>query len=106
MSVGTEMVIETNDLTKSYKDVVAVDKLTLKVPRGGVFGFLGPNGSGKTTTMGMLLGLVHPTSGDAHISCTSRASGGVARRPTSIGSSTLSTSESVAAASTRRTRSA
>jgi ABC-2 type transport system ATP-binding protein len=37
------------------------------VPRGGVFGFLGPNGSGKTTTMGMLLGLVHPTSGEARI---------------------------------------
>ncbi len=67
MSVGNEMVIETTDLTKSYDDVVAVDKLTLKVPRGGVFGFLGPNGSGKTTTMGMLLGLVHPTSGDARI---------------------------------------
>jgi ABC-2 type transport system ATP-binding protein len=61
------MVIETTDLTKQYGDVVAVDRLTLRVPRGGVFGFLGPNGSGKTTTMGMLLGLVHPTSGDARI---------------------------------------
>ena len=60
-------VIETTDLTKQYGDVVAVDHLTLRVPRGGVFGFLGPNGSGKTTTMGMLLGLVHPTSGDARI---------------------------------------
>src|SRR5712691_2551207 len=60
-------VIETTDLTKRYGDVVAVDHLTLRVPRGGVFGFLGPNGSGKTTTMGMLLGLVHPTSGDARI---------------------------------------
>jgi ABC-2 type transport system ATP-binding protein len=44
-----------------------VDHLSLRVPRGGVFGFLGPNGSGKTTTMGMLLGLIHPTSGDARI---------------------------------------
>ncbi len=61
------MVIETTDLTKRYGEVVAVDHLTLKVPRGGVFGFLGPNGSGKTTTMGMLLGLVHPTSGEARI---------------------------------------
>jgi ABC-2 type transport system ATP-binding protein len=60
-------VIETTDLTKQYGEVVAVDRLTLRVPRGGVFGFLGPNGSGKTTTMGMLLGLVHPTSGDARI---------------------------------------
>src|SRR5687767_7280110 len=60
-------VIETSELTKSYGDVIAVDHLSLRVPRGGVFGFLGPNGSGKTTTMGMLLGLVHPTSGEARI---------------------------------------
>ena len=60
-------VIETKDLTKRYGEVVAVDHLSLRVPRGGVFGFLGPNGSGKTTTMGMLLGLVHPTSGEARI---------------------------------------
>lgn len=60
-------VIETKDLTKTYGDVVAVDHLSLQVPRGGVFGFLGPNGSGKTTTMGMLLGLIHPTSGEARI---------------------------------------
>jgi ABC-2 type transport system ATP-binding protein len=62
-----DYVIETSALTKRYGDVVAVNDLTLRVPRGGVFGFLGPNGSGKTTTMGMLLGLVHPTSGDARI---------------------------------------
>ena len=63
----TEHVIETELLTKKYGDVIAVDQLSLRVPRGGVFGFLGPNGSGKTTTMGMLLGLVHPTSGEARI---------------------------------------
>ena len=63
----TENVIETELLTKKYGDVIAVDQLSLRVPRGGVFGFLGPNGSGKTTTMGMLLGLVHPTSGEARI---------------------------------------
>jgi ABC-2 type transport system ATP-binding protein len=62
-----EFVVETADLTKRYGDVLAVDTLSLRVPRGGVFGFLGPNGSGKTTTMGMLLGLVHPTSGEARI---------------------------------------
>jgi ABC-type multidrug transport system ATPase subunit len=62
-----DFVIETKDLTKRYGEVLAVDKLSLRVPRGGVFGFLGPNGSGKTTTMGMLLGLVHPTSGEARI---------------------------------------
>jgi ABC-2 type transport system ATP-binding protein len=65
--VQSDYVIETRELTKKYGDVVAVDHLSLNVPRGGVFGFLGPNGSGKTTTMGMLLGLVHPTSGEARI---------------------------------------
>lgn len=63
----SDHVIETAALTKRYGDVVAVNELTLRVPRGGVFGFLGPNGSGKTTTMGMLLGLVHPSSGEARI---------------------------------------
>lgn len=67
MTDQTEYVIETRALTKRYGDVLAVNDLTLRVPRGGVFGFLGPNGSGKTTTMGMLLGLVHPTSGEARI---------------------------------------
>ena len=73
MTTGTtprgprEFVVETIDLTKRFGDVVAVDSLSLRIPRGGVFGFLGPNGSGKTTTMGMLLGLVHPTSGEARI---------------------------------------
>ena len=67
MNAETEYVIETKDLTKRYGDVLAVDTLSLRVARGGVFGFLGPNGSGKTTTMGMLLGLVHPTSGEARI---------------------------------------
>jgi ABC-type multidrug transport system ATPase subunit len=62
-----DFVIETDLLTKRYGEVIAVDALSLRVPRGGVFGFLGPNGSGKTTTMGMLLGLVHPTSGEARI---------------------------------------
>jgi hypothetical protein len=43
-----ELVIETDGLTKRYDEVVAVDQLSLRVPKGGVFGFLGPNGSGKT----------------------------------------------------------
>jgi ABC-2 type transport system ATP-binding protein len=67
VTAETEYVIETRDLTKRYGDVLAVDRLSLRIARGGVFGFLGPNGSGKTTTMGMLLGLVHPTSGEARI---------------------------------------
>lgn len=56
-------VIETQDLTKHYGQVVAVDGLTLAVAKGEVFGLLGPNGSGKTTTILMLLGLTDPTSG-------------------------------------------
>ena len=56
-------VIETEALTKIYGSIVAVDDLSMSVPRGHAFGLLGPNGSGKTTTMGMLLGLVQPTSG-------------------------------------------
>jgi ABC-2 type transport system ATP-binding protein len=57
--------IITHGLTKRFRGgQVAVDSLDLDVPRGSVFGFLGPNGSGKTTTIRMLLGLVSPTDGD------------------------------------------
>jgi ABC-2 type transport system ATP-binding protein len=52
-------------LTKRYGSVLAVDRLDLTVGSGMVFGFLGPNGSGKTTTMRMLLGLITPTAGRA-----------------------------------------
>jgi ABC-type multidrug transport system ATPase subunit len=58
-----ENVVETHALTKRYGSLLAVDGLSIQVPRGGVFGLLGPNGSGKTTTMSMLLGLITPTSG-------------------------------------------
>ena len=58
-----DLVIQTDRLTKRYGRILAVDRLSLEVPRGHVFGLLGPNGSGKTTVMSMLLGLVRPTSG-------------------------------------------
>jgi ABC-2 type transport system ATP-binding protein len=58
-------VISCRGLTKRYGKTVAVDALDLAVEAGQVFGFLGPNGSGKTTTMRMLLGLVRPTAGRA-----------------------------------------
>jgi len=59
--------IQTHDLTRDFGTVRAVDHLNLTVPAGVVFGFLGPNGSGKTTTMRLLLGLLEPTEGDASV---------------------------------------
>ncbi|WP_418060429.1 ABC transporter ATP-binding protein [Pimelobacter simplex] len=59
-------VATTENLTKVYGDRVAVDKVTMTVRRGEVYGFLGPNGAGKTTTLRMLLGLIRPTSGTAY----------------------------------------
>jgi ABC-2 type transport system ATP-binding protein len=63
----TELAIETSGLTKRFGAQTAVDAVDLAVPRGAVFGFLGPNGSGKTTTIRMLLGLLRATGGDAHV---------------------------------------
>lgn len=60
-------VIETQGLTKRYGAFTAVDNLTLRIRAGEVFGLLGPNGSGKTTTILMLLGLTEPTSGTARV---------------------------------------
>ncbi|MFW6078038.1 MAG: ABC transporter ATP-binding protein [Gemmatimonadota bacterium] len=56
-------VIETDGLTKRYGELTAVDAISFRVEPGQVFGFLGPNGSGKTTTIGMLLGIIRPTAG-------------------------------------------
>jgi ABC-2 type transport system ATP-binding protein len=56
--------IATHGLSKRYRGgQLAVDGLELAVPHGAVFGFLGPNGSGKTTTIRMLMGLIAPTAG-------------------------------------------
>ena len=54
-------------LTKRYGERTVADRLTFSIPAGSIFGFLGPNGSGKTTTIKMLCGLVRPTSGDARV---------------------------------------
>jgi ABC-2 type transport system ATP-binding protein len=59
----TELAIRTSQLTKRFGEQAAVDGINLSVPKGSVFGFLGPNGSGKTTTIRMLLGLAESTSG-------------------------------------------
>ena len=73
MSTPQNIVVETRNLTKVYRDfwgrqkVRALKALDLTVRQGEVFGLLGPNGSGKTTTMKLLLGLLFPTSGDIHM---------------------------------------
>src|SRR6187455_625829 len=70
---GTELVVETRKLTKIYRDFwgrqkkVALRALNLQVHRGEIFGLLGPNGSGKTTTIKLLLGLLFPTDGEAFV---------------------------------------
>ncbi len=60
-------IIETSDLRKQYDGVEALRGLTLHVPSGSIYGFLGRNGAGKTTTMKILLGMAHPTSGSARV---------------------------------------
>jgi ABC-2 type transport system ATP-binding protein len=73
-----ELAIATSGLTKRFRGgQLAVDHVDLAVPRGAVYGFLGPNGSGKTTTIRMLLGLAFPTSGSAEILGTTMSAGAV-----------------------------
>ena len=62
-----EFAVVTEELTKHYGQMTAVDGLNLRVGRGEVYGFLGPNGAGKTTTLRMLLGLARPSSGSAMV---------------------------------------
>lgn len=59
-----ETILTTNGLTKHYGRIKAVDGLNLEIKKGSVFGILGPNGSGKTTTLGMVLDVINKTSGD------------------------------------------
>ena len=64
----TALAVASSGLTKRFRGgQVAVDHIDLAVPRGSVYGFLGPNGSGKTTTIRVLLGLAFPTSGRAEL---------------------------------------
>ena len=78
-------IIETRELTKRYgtrpdKSVLAVDRVSFAVEEGQVFGFLGPNGSGKTTTIGMLVGIINPTGGSFRLFGASDAKGLLAAR--------------------------
>lgn len=65
--MSADLAIETRGLGKRFRDRDAVKDVALEVPMGSVFGFLGPNGCGKTTTIRMLLGLISPTAGDVRV---------------------------------------
>jgi ABC-2 type transport system ATP-binding protein len=56
-------VVEIENVTKTFGDVRAVDDLSLNVPQGSIYGFIGPNGSGKTTTLRMVMNIYYPDSG-------------------------------------------
>ena len=60
-------VIQTNDLTRRFHKVTAVDHIALQVPQGSIYGFLGPNGAGKTTTIRLLLRLIRPDEGTVRV---------------------------------------
>jgi ABC-2 type transport system ATP-binding protein len=62
-----DAVIETQDLTKTFKTVLAVDRLTLRIQPGEIFGLLGPDGAGKTTTIRLLAAIMDPTTGWARV---------------------------------------
>ena len=59
--------ISTSNLTRNFGDLVAVDHINLEVPEACIYGFLGPNGCGKSTTIRMLCGLLTPSEGDATV---------------------------------------
>ena len=63
MTIKSDLIISTKNLTKTYGQKQVVDKLNLAVPRGSICGFLGSNGAGKSTTIKLLLGLVKPSEG-------------------------------------------
>ena len=63
----TELAVKTRRLTRKFGDLLAVDRVDLEIPSGEIYGFLGPNGSGKTTIIRMLCGLLTPTDGEASI---------------------------------------
>src|SRR5215831_8731187 len=71
--MAQDTIVETRSLTKVYRDFwgrrkkVALNALDITIQKGEIFGLLGPNGSGKTTTIKLLLGLLFPTSGEAYV---------------------------------------
>jgi len=67
MIAKNEIALKTNKLTKRYGSLTALDKLSIEVQKGEVFGYLGPNGAGKTTTIRAILGLIKPSAGSAEV---------------------------------------
>ena len=67
MESPTPLVIDTHNLSKTYKGVEALKDLNLTVKQNSIFGFLGPNGAGKSTTIKILLGLIQPSAGQATV---------------------------------------
>ncbi len=65
--MNNEPIIHTINLSRSFGDILAVDRISLSINQGEVFGLLGPNGAGKTTTVRMLAALLKPTSGEAYV---------------------------------------
>ncbi len=64
---GSQVTIETENLTRRFRDLVAVDRLNLEIKRGEIFGLVGPDGAGKTTTIRMLAAIMDPTEGHATV---------------------------------------
>jgi len=67
MTDGDGIIVRTKDLTRRFGDFTAVDRVTIEVRRGEIFGFLGANGAGKTTMIRMLCGLLEPSGGEASV---------------------------------------
>ena len=65
--VGGEPAIVASHLSRRFGNVLAVDDVSLEIPRAQIYGFLGPNGSGKSTTVKLLLGLLYPTKGQVEV---------------------------------------
>lgn len=65
--INNEPIIQTKNLSRSFGDILAVDRVSFAINSGEVFGLLGPNGAGKTTTVRMLAALLEPTSGEAYV---------------------------------------
>jgi len=67
MAMSSPLALDVADLSKKYGDRMALSHANFEVPMGSICGFVGPNGSGKTTTIRMLLGLITPTTGSGHV---------------------------------------